>query len=511
MWIGLSQQGIARYKDGHFTLFGTNDGLPPGRVNDLFLDRQGRLWIATSRGGLSHVEETNAPLPAFINYRMAEGLSSNQLTAIAEDSYGRIYAATGRGVDQLTPETGRVKHYTTADGLAPGQILDVFGDRNGSLWFATNQGLSRFVPQPERHSPAPPIFIKALRLGGEKQAISPLGETDINLHDIVPARNQLQIDFVGISFLPGEKIAYQYKLEGTKDDWSMQAEQATINFASLAPGHYRLLMRAIDADGLISPAPASITFTVLRPFWQRWWFVLFATVTLVLMSYWIYRYRLSRLLELERVRTRIASDLHDDIGSGLSRLAILSEVSRHEASGAKVSERLGEIADGARQLVDSMSDIVWIVNPKLDQLRDLVQRMRRFASDLFTASGIEFTFQGPDEQHMKVEPDVRRHLFLIFKESVNNAARHSACTKADIRLLLEDGCFILTIADNGRGFDPANAAEVNGLINMRERARTLNGDFIIDSRSGAGTTISLKAPLKGTVKERNGRLRGSKP
>jgi signal transduction histidine kinase len=172
-----------------------------------------------------------------------------------------------------------------------------------------------------------------------------------------------------------------------------------------------------------------------------------------------------------------------------------------------VSRRLGEIADGSRQLVDSMSDIVWIINPKRDQLRDLVQRMRRFASDLLTAGGIEFTFQGPDERHVKVETDIRRHLFLIFKESINNVVRHSSCTKAEIRFVVDEGYFSLTVKDNGAGFDPIYLDEGNGLINMRERASILNGELTIDS-SNEGTTISLRAPLKGAVKERNGRLRG---
>jgi signal transduction histidine kinase len=192
---------------------------------------------------------------------------------------------------------------------------------------------------------------------------------------------------------------------------------------------------------------------------------------------------------------------------------VLSEVARHEAGGgpSPVTEHLAVIARASRELVDSMSDIVWVINPERDQLGDLVQRMRRFASDVFTSSGIEFTFRAPgNEQSLKVGAAVRRHVLLIFKESVNNVVRHSGCAKADIELRVESGWFVLTIKDNGRGFDPAHTGEGNGLVNMRERARMLGGALQMDSGDGHGTTITLRVPLGATVKERGGRLRGSR-
>ena len=214
------------------------------------------------------------------------------------------------------------------------------------------------------------------------------------------------------------------------------------------------------------------------------------------------------------MRTRIASDLHDDIGAGLSRIAVLSEVARHEAGGgpSPVTEHLAVIARASRELLDSMGDIVWVINPERDRLRDLIQRMRRFASDVFTSLGVEFTFRAPDEEkHSKVRADVRRHIFLICKESVNNVVRHSGCTKSDIELRVEEGCFVLTVQDNGRGFDPAHAHEGNGLVNMRQRARMPGGELRVDSGAGHGTTITLRVPLGAAVRERSGRLRGSRP
>src|SRR5207253_3013310 len=239
--------------------------------------------------------------------------------------------------------------------------------------------------------------------------------------------------------------------------------------ASLSPGGYRFMVRAVTADGIISPTPATITFTILRPLWQRWWFVTLALILTGLIATAIIRNRVGRLIELERVRTRIAADLHDDIGSGLTRIAILSEVARHQVSvDAPVGEPLSMIATASRDLVDSMSDIVWAINPNKDHLRDLIQRMRRFASDLFTARQIEFTFTAPgEEQALKIGADLRRQVFLIFKEAVNNIARHSACTEARIEMRIENGSLMIKVADNGAGFDPAEMSDGHGLQSMR--------------------------------------------
>jgi ligand-binding sensor domain-containing protein/two-component sensor histidine kinase len=512
LWIGFETNTLARFRDGRFTLFTSEQGLPAGSICDLYLDRAGRLWIASTAGGLARLDDPGAEWPRFIIYTTAQRLSSNSINCITEDLYGRLYVGTGRGLDRLDPATGRVKPFTAADGLISGEVSVSFRDRKGDLWFGGRGGLSRLSPEPDPSQLPPPVLITGLRIGGETHQISALGETEIGLVELGPNKNQIQMDFVALGFSPGEGLRYQYKLEGASEDWSQLADQRTVNFARLAPGRYRFLVRAVNADGVMSEQPASFSFTILPAVWQRWWFVAIVAAVGVLIAYGLYRYRVSRLVELERVRTRIASDLHDDVGAGLSRIAVLSEVARHEAGdGSRVNERLSTIATASRELVDSMSDIVWVINPERDQLRDLTQRMRRFASDLFTSRGIEFTFRAPrSDHHLKVGADVRRHIFLIFKESVNNIVRHSGCTKADLDLRVEGDWIVLTVTDDGAGFDPAGTSDGNGLANIRERARVLGGGLRMDSGKGNGTTITVTVPIRATAKERNGRLRGTR-
>ncbi len=506
LWVGFNDGFLGRYREGRFKIFTPEDGLP-GRVEDLFNDHRGNLWAAMGRGGLSRVDNPTAEHPTFVNYTTAEGLATNYVTAVTEDLYGRIYIATGQGIDRLEPATGRIRHYTTADGLALGRVLSATRDGQGAIWVGTLSGMSWLHPEPVEPTIPPPILIKGVRVAGTPHNVSAIGETEIYLPELQANENQLEIDFVGLSFAPGESLRYQYRLEGANDEWSAATGQRTINFANLAPGRYRFLVRGLNSDDVTSPQPATISFTILPPMWQRWWFLTLLAMTIGLVAYTLYRYRLRRLVELERVRTRIAGDLHDDIGAGLSRIAILSELGRQETGRGPGSERLSAIARASRELVDSMSDIVWAINPERDQLRDLIQRMRRFASDIFTARGINFSFRAPtEERNLKVGADVRRHIYLVFKESVNNVVRHSGCTEAQIDLMVEANSFVMVIKDNGGGFAPAQVGDGNGLVNMRERARLMGAQFWIDSADGQGTTVTLRVPFRATVKEPDGRL-----
>jgi signal transduction histidine kinase len=329
-----------------------------------------------------------------------------------------------------------------------------------------------------------------------------LGETRIAIADLASDRNQLQIDFVALGFAPGEALRYQYLLEGSDADWRPISGQRTVNYASLAPGRYRFLVRAVNSDGVASANPASVSFTILRPIWRRWWFVSLSSLGAGLTALAFYRSRLRRILELERLRARIGTDLHDDICSSLSQIAVLSEVSRQRLGKEQnsVSESLAQIANTSRDLVDSMSDIVWAINPRRDRLIDLTQRMREFTGDVFTAREIEFSFRAPaGGPEFRLDADARRQIYLIFKEAVNNAARHSRCTQAWIQLDVAHGRLLLRVRDNGRGFDlngdAATSRNGNGLASMRKRARALGGEIEIISRASLGTTVKLNLPL----------------
>jgi signal transduction histidine kinase len=200
----------------------------------------------------------------------------------------------------------------------------------------------------------------------------------------------------------------------------------------------------------------------------------------------------------KRIYSRIANDLHDDVGSTLSQIAVLSEVARRQLQRGHpgVSESLARIGTASREAVEGMGDVVWSLEAGHDRLSDLAQRMRRFASDVFSARDVELSFRaasGADDA--RLDPDVRRQIFLVFKESVHNAVRHSGCARAEVDFRVEGQRLVLHVRDDGRGFDATSAQEGHGLRNMRERARQLGGDLRMESRPGRGTEMLLQVPL----------------
>jgi signal transduction histidine kinase/ligand-binding sensor domain-containing protein len=492
VWIGLNTGGILRFREGRFQT------IPPGSrtwVTALYADRQNRLWVAGNQG-VTRIDDPTAAQPHMVDYTVTNGLSSNLVVSITEDLLGRIYLGTGHGVDCIYPgDVPHVRHYTNSEGLARGGVVAAFCDRHGVLWFGTREGLSRLEPEPEQRRPAPPVLVSGLRIRGAPYPISALGETSLTGIELSSDRNQLGLEFVGLGFGAGGALRYQYRLDGTDPDWSLETDQRTVNYANLSPGSYRWQVRALTSDGIASPS-ATVAFTILAPVWQRWWMRLLMLLAVSSLLYSVYRYRMARLLEVERLRTRIATDLHDDIGSTLSQIALLSEVAQRRPAAEEREERLADIANLSRELVDSMSDIVWAIDPEQDRLGDLSHRMRRFASDLFSHNGSRVRLDVPGEdQNPHIGADIRRQVFLIFKESLHNTARHAGCTEVHLKLGLADGWLELSIADNGRGFDLRHAGHGHGLASMRRRAAHLGGSLVVESAPGHGTTVHLRAPL----------------
>jgi signal transduction histidine kinase len=270
----------------------------------------------------------------------------------------------------------------------------------------------------------------------------------------------------------------------------------------LAPGSHRFLVRAVSSDGVASRTPATIAFNVLAPVWRRWWFLSLCALLAAGAVYALFRYRVGQLLAVERIRMRIATDLHDDIGSSLSQITILSEVLRTRLNGndPRQIDPISKIATISRALADSMNDIVWAINPARDRLSDLIWRMREFAGDLFIPRDIDLRFDAPTaDQDLRLDLEARRQLFLIFKECANNIARHSGCSEVRFRFGVEAGRLVLRADDNGKGFNVGEASHGpggQGLTSMQLRAERLGGTVTLYSAQHQGTTVTVSVPLR---------------
>jgi signal transduction histidine kinase len=497
-WMGR----LVRYKEGRFSRF--PNGLTKGGISVLYADRSGRIWFGDERG-LTRIDDPGAVQPVFVHDGTDREWSGSSVESITEDLWGRIYVASERGVDRLDPGTGHIRRYTTADGLVKGLINLAYRDKQGTLWFGSRNGISRFVPELDSAPSPTEVRIIGLRIRGIAHSISDLGETAVSGPALASNQNQVQIDFNGLGLTSGD-LRYQYMLEGADLNWSPPTDQRTVNYASLSSGSYRFLVRAVTARGTPNSPPAVVAFRILPPLWLRWWSMVLEAIAMTAAIYTLHRYRLRSALELQHIRMGIATDLHDDIGASLSQIALLSEVvGRQIERDWQVLEPLEQIGGISRQLVDSMSDIVWAINPKRDTLADLTRRMRSFSGDVFPARHVAFRFRAPEGgQDLQLGIEARRQVYLIFKESVNNIVRHAEASEAEIDFRVEQDSLVLKVNDNGKGFEPQNGSAGHGLASMSDRARRLSGDFQVSS-GAKGTTVSLRIPIGG---RRSGRWWG---
>ncbi len=494
VWIGF-ESGLARLAGGRASFFRKANGLPAGGVHSLHLDREGRLWIASGADGVARLDRPEEERPQFVRYGVEQGLASRKTSSLAEDQWGRIYIGTVSGLDRLDPGNGLVEHFTEDDGLAPGVIETSFRDRWGNLWFGSAEGLSRFEPAAEAPQRPLPVRITGVFADGVREPLPDLGATGVRLPNLGPGSASVQIDFLAIGFGPHGRLRYQYRLEGIDRDWSAATEQRSVVFARLASGKYRFQVRGVAEDGSVGPTATEVRFTILPPFWRRPEVLSLIAAAVVGLSFLFHRARLKNALAVERVRLRVATDLHDDIGADLSEIAILSELVGGTGEHAPTA-LLREIGDKARGLVDSMSDIVWSTDPRKDDLGSVVQRIRHFAANTLESRGIVWSLEVPDSlEDRYLDPERRRQVFLIVKEALANVARHAGCTRTSVRILAAPDEISLEVEDDGVGFDASASPKGRGLANMRARALAVGGRFQVDSRPSGGTRILVRVPL----------------
>jgi ligand-binding sensor domain-containing protein/signal transduction histidine kinase len=492
VWIGGEEGNLWRVQDGRASAVG-GSGEGRGWINEILLDHAGRLWVATNSKGLLRFDRPAETAPQFRTYDQRDGLSSAIVRSLVESRDGFIYMGTGKGIDRLDPNSGRVRHYTNTDGVPLGQINSAYRDRDGVLWFGTTHGLIRLITNnPQPRSPLT-IGITGVSVGGRPAPVSALGESSVRGLEIPPGPQDIQLDFVAPSYASWELPLYQYRTGNSP--WSQAMQSRSVHYGQLKPGRYQFAVRAINAEGEVSATPAEVDFRVLPPVWQRLWFYALIAALISGAAIWAHRLRVNKLLQLERLRIGIATDLHDDLGSSLSRIAILSEVAQRGGNG-EVGDTLRRIGELAREAIDSTGDIVWAVHPRKDRLSDLQRRMRHFSVDVLSVRNIALRWKVEEPgQDLELGGNLRRQIYLIFKESVNNVSRHSLATEAIIESGVVGDELMLRIRDNGCGFDLSNDGHGNGLKSICDRAARLGGTLQLYSEPGQGASVFLRVPL----------------
>jgi signal transduction histidine kinase len=360
----------------------------------------------------------------------------------------------------------------------------------------------------------PTVIIEEMLVDGKEMDVPPrIGAPLVTARStpvkVLPGRHYVQFRFTGLSFAAPDGVRFRVKLEGGGDNWQDVGPRREIGYGPLLPGSYRFRVMACNDDGVWNQEGDSFAFTVLPNYWETRWFKIgLALVTLAVFATTAasiqrqrYRRRLERIerqREMEQERARIARDLHDDLGTSLTQISFLTALANRESTVAsEARELIGEVHGRAREMVIALDEIVWAVNPKNDSLAGLVSYLGHFAEEFFRASDIRFRLDIPSElPAVPLAAETRHHLFLAFKEALNNAARHSGATQVSVRAEIFPNQAAIHVEDNGHGFETKPELPAgNGLANMNRRLEQIGGRIEIKSAPGRGTSVTFYVPL----------------
>ena len=497
LWIGYAGQGLGRLKAGRYSEFRNPQGLWDDYISQILADDQGRLWIAGNRGIFQ--------------------VARSELEAVAEGRSSRVRSVVlGRGEG--------LPNLQATFGVSPISARC----RDGRLLMPMQTGLAVIHPKLLRRSELPPpVVIELLRVNGRIAAAYGVagqpehtnGPAPVNLHAdhaavrAGPGVNQMEFEFTALSLASPESVLFRYKLEGLDQDWVDAGGVRVARYPHIPPGDYRFRVTACNHDGIWNDAGRSLALTVAPYLWEAAWFRIVAVVSAsglfgagVLLAvrrrYWRKLERLQQAQALERERTRIAQDLHDDLGAGLVEINLGSELAQDSALGPdEVREHTREIGARAREMVIALDEIVWAVNPKHDSVSSLASYFCQFAQHFLKTTSVRCHLDvARDLPAAPLNAEQRHNLFLAFKEALCNVVQHAGATDLRLAITASGGTLTVVVNDNGRGLTPGVPGErsgADGLGNMQRRLQQLGGSCDLTSSPESGTTVTFKVPLSG--------------
>ncbi|MFO1475202.1 MAG: two-component regulator propeller domain-containing protein [Verrucomicrobiota bacterium] len=531
VWFGMYGGGLGCLENGRVRQFFKRDGLASDFVQCLKLETDGTLWIGTFGGGLSRLKNGT-----FKNVTTDQGLPNNVICHIEDGENGFFWISSYNGIFRVA----RSELEACADGSLPEVNCLVFGEgdsppklecsggfqpagcrtRDGRLWFPTSKGLVVLDPSNITTNHLPPaVVIESFRVDGHPVAVNDPGALRIR-----PGHQRFDFQYTALSFVAPEQVQFRCRLEGVEMGWVDAGSRREMNYTFLAPGSYVFRVTACNNDGIWNEEGVSLAFTVLPFFWQTGWFRAAAAAGLAVgaggLGWYATRRRMRRKLEklerqraIENERTRIAKDIHDDLGSTLTQITMLSDPQRGAVRETPPADNLHQIHTIARDLTQSMDEIVWAINPQHDSLDSLLAYLESFAQEFLETAGVRCRLDVPLQlPALPLTAEARHNLFLAFKESLHNVVKHSGASEVHISATLTDTLFTLSLRDNGRGFqvpdpgdfhgtEPEKDGFGNGLINMRRRLDKIGGHCDIESTPGKGAAITFTVRLPARAAE----------
>ena len=523
LWFGTYGGGICRWRDGQFATFDTDDGLSSNFAWALHQDSEGVLWIGT-RSGLNRFKDGK-----FFTFTTAQGLFDDLVNCILEDDHGFFWISCNRGISRVSrAELNAVADgrrstvtsfsYGTDDGM---ESSETNGEnqpagcksRDGRLWFPTTHGLAIISPsRVPTNEVTPPVVIEQVIADNQLLYGNGLDTASLSLvphANLPPGRARvMQIQFTANSFVAPEKVRFRYRLIGHEDEWRNAGSDRVTYYTNLRPGSYRFEVEACNNHGIWSASPAFFTFTLAPHFYQRISFYVGCVLVALTTGVGFHHLRIrvfGRLKELEKFRAieleraRIARDMHDDLGSGLTQISLMTELATRSARDPdELRAQLRHVGDTTRGVLQSLDEIVWATNPGNDTLEGLVSFLGKSAVEFLGHSPIACRLDIPPVlPAVPVSADVRHNLYLVLKEALTNVVKHSGATEVWVRTQWQDPVLEVNIEDNGTGLpDGPTDRHSDGLRNMEQRLRAVTGSFSMQRAENGGTRLKLQIPLK---------------
>ncbi|MBS1730651.1 MAG: hypothetical protein JSS67_07710 [Bacteroidetes bacterium] len=412
------------------------------------------------------------------------------ITSIALDRERHLWLSTNGGLLEYDFLKNEFIQFTISDGLPQNNLQGkLYCMQNGEMIFASADFLAAFNPSdliaPMHETPQ--LLLDKIYVNDQPISLS-------GSHHFTHTMNHFVFQWTLTDYHNPLRNRYYYKLLGIDSEWRYAGNKGEVEFVNLSPGNYTLQMKAENVNGISSGNIIVYQFEIASPFWFTWWFIALMILGIAAIFYLLYLYRMKHLKRMDQLRNKISLDLHDDIGSTLSSISILSEMALQEEEN---KDMLNEIKENSLELMERMDDIVWSINPMNDSMEMLLLRVKTFSSRLFELKNIQYEFKiSTHIGQLHIDMEKRRQIYLLLKEALNNIAKYSQCTKALVEVKYEMHDLLFYIQDNGIGFDEKNTVTGNGIHSMKMRAKWLNAQLSIQSAINEGTQIFLSMKIK---------------
>lgn len=430
----------------------------------------------------------------------------DNILAMCADPAGNVWALTARKLLKINPQDGTYKEIYYADELPDGPIFpDVIADGHGRIFFSLIDEICWFyVDRIENQTPPKKVVFSDFKVFNKTAYISesahpsdtftlPNHISQLEVLELSHRESFFSFEFTAMEYLEPQKLQYAYKMEGFDRGWVNIGNRNFVSYTSLNPGEYRFMVRVARQEGIWSDQIASIKVIIRPPFWKTWWFIALELFVVAALVYAFLQYRISHSIKLERIRNKIASDLHDEVGSSLTRISIYADLLQNGLDDKQRHDYTRNIGNLSRDVVNTMSDIIWSVDNKSDNVGDLIIRMKDFATEVLRSKGIEIAFEVNEINEKKsMNPVVKQNIYLIFKEAINNIIKHADSSCVQVKISNNNSGFEMVIQDNGKGMDSGANPKGHGLKNMGRRAAAINAELLFSVNEGTLIRLTRK-------------------